>query len=85
MTFSRPVMRVDAPDGLRSPSGAGESFMITNRSYNGYTSAGLFYMEFTMHFDRNQFKKKDVKVAQVRFDYGAGLVTVCEGWFHGIV
>ena len=59
--------------------------MIKNRSYNGYTNAGLFNLEFTMHFDRNQFKKRDVKVAKVRFDYGDGLVTVCEGWFHGNV
>ena len=67
--FTKKMLTLDVPNGIRTPLARNvKVYSIENREYNGFVKAhSIFRLEFMVHFDRNRFKKRFVKVNYIRF------------------
>merc|ERR1719378_78604 len=67
--FTKEILVLDVPQGIRTPAARNvKIFSIENREYNGFIKKNsIFKLEFMVHFDRNRFKKRYVKINYIRF------------------
>ena len=69
--FTKELLTLDVPNGIRTPLVRNvKVYSIENREYNGFIKAySIFRLEFMVHFDRNRFKKRFVKINYIRFGF----------------